>query len=43
MGQTIPNTYPGGFNSDFPNIHFRGLALELGPSYRFNKISKFTW
>ena len=35
-------TFDGGFNSDFPNIHFRGLALELGPSYRFNKISNFT-
>ena len=35
-------TFDGGYNSDFPNIHFRGLALELGPNYRFNKISKFT-
>ena len=35
-------TFDGGYNSEFPNIHFRGLALELGPSYRFNKISKFT-
>ena len=35
-------TFDGGYNSDFPNIHFRGLALELGPSYRFNKISNFT-
>ena len=26
-------TFDGGYNSDFPNIHFRGLALELGPSY----------
>ena len=35
-------TFDGGYNSHFPNIHFRGLALELGPSYRFNKISNFT-
>ena len=35
-------TFDGGYNSDFPNIHFRGLALEVGPSYRFNKISNFT-
>ena len=35
-------TFDGGYNSDFPDIHFRGLALELGPSYRFNKISNFT-
>ena len=31
-------TFDGGHNSGFPDIHFRGLALELGPSYRFNKI-----
>ena len=35
-------TFDGGYNSEFPNIHFRGLALEVGPSYRFNKISNFT-
>ena len=35
-------TFDGGSNSEFPDIHFRGLALEVGPSYRFNKISKFT-
>ena len=35
-------TFDGGYNSHFHNIHFRGLALELGPSYRFNKISNFT-
>ena len=35
-------TFDGGYNSEFPDIHFRGLALELGPNYRFNKISKFT-
>ena len=35
-------TFDGGSNSEFPDIHFRGLALELGPSYRFNKISNFT-
>ena len=35
-------TFDGGYNSHFPNIHFRGLALELGPSYRFNKIPNFT-
>ena len=35
-------TFDGGSNSQFPNIHFRGLNLELGPSYRFNKISNFT-
>ena len=34
-------TFDGGSNSDFPDIHMRGLALELGPSYRFNKISIF--
>ena len=34
-------TFDGGSNSEFPDIHFRGLALELGPSYRFNKISNF--
>ena len=35
-------TFEGGYNSGFPNIHFRGLTLELGPSYRFNKIMNFT-
>ena len=35
-------TFDGGYNSDFPNIHFRGINLELGPSYRFDKISNFT-
>ena len=35
-------TFDGGFNSGFPNIHFRGLTLELGPSYRFNEILNFT-
>ena len=35
-------TFDGGYNSEFPDIHFRGLALELGPSYRFNKILNFT-
>ena len=34
-------TFDGGYNSEFPDIHFRGLALELGPSYRFNEIYKF--
>tara|TARA_X000000950_G_scaffold200872_1_gene241810 strand:+ start:637 stop:1347 length:711 start_codon:yes stop_codon:yes gene_type:complete len=34
-------TFDGGYNSAFPDIHFRGLALELGPSYRFNEIYKF--
>ncbi|MDC0200729.1 hypothetical protein OAJ40_02500 [Candidatus Pelagibacter sp.] len=35
-------TFDGGYNSEFPNIHFRGLTFELGPNYRFNKISNFT-
>ena len=35
-------TFDGGSVSDFPDIHFRGIALEIGPSYRFNKISHFT-
>ena len=35
-------TFDGGYNSEFPNIHFRGLTLELGPSYRFNEILNFT-
>tara|TARA_B100001093_G_scaffold490158_1_gene528959 strand:- start:406 stop:1116 length:711 start_codon:yes stop_codon:yes gene_type:complete len=35
-------TFDGGYNSEFPNIHFKGLALDLGPSYRFNKILNFT-
>ena len=35
-------TFDGGGNSPFPDIHFRGLALELGPSYRFNEILNFT-
>ena len=35
-------TFDGGYNSEFPNIHFRGLTLELGPSYRFNEIFNFT-
>ena len=35
-------TFEGGYNSGFPNIHFRGLTLELGPSYRFNEILNFT-
>ena len=34
-------TFDGGYNSSFPDIHFRGLALELGPNYRFNQISNF--
>ena len=34
-------TFDGGYNSEFPNIHFRGLTLELGPSYRFNEIFNF--
>ena len=34
-------TFDGGYNSEFPDIHFRGLALELGPNYRFNQISNF--
>ena len=35
-------TFDGGGTSSFPDIHFRGLALELGPSYRFNEIVNFT-
>ena len=35
-------TFDGGGNSPFPDIHFRGLALELGPSYRFNEIVNLT-
>ena len=35
-------TFDGGYNSEFPDIHFRGLALELGPSYRINNISNIT-
>ena len=35
-------TFDGGDNSPFPDIHFRGLALELGPNYRFNEILNFT-
>ena len=35
-------TFDGGANSEFPNILFRGLALDVGPSYRFNRIYKFT-
>ena len=35
-------TFDGGYNSEFPNIHFRGLTLELGPNYRFNEILNFT-
>ena len=35
-------TFDGGGNSLFPNIHFRGLNLELGPSYRFSEILNFT-
>ena len=35
-------TFDGGGTSSFPDIHFRGLALELGPSYRFNEILNFT-
>ena len=35
-------TFDGGYNSAFPEIYFRGLAFELGPSFRFNQISKFT-
>ena len=35
-------TFDGGYNSEFPDIHFRGLALELGPSYRFNNILNST-
>ena len=35
-------TFDGGGNSSFPDIHFRGLALELGPSYRFNEIVNLT-
>ena len=34
-------TFDGGSNSSFPDIHFRGLDLQLGPNYRFNKISNF--
>ena len=35
-------TFDGGSVSDFPDIHFRGIALEIGPSYRFDKINHFT-
>tara|TARA_B100001057_G_C22653557_1_gene873059 strand:- start:57 stop:767 length:711 start_codon:yes stop_codon:yes gene_type:complete len=35
-------TFDGGYNSAFPNIHFRGLGIELGPSYRLKKISNLT-
>ena len=35
-------TFDGGSNSSFPDIHFRGLDLQLGPNYRFNKISNLT-
>ena len=35
-------TFDGGSNSSFPDIHFRGLDLQLGPNYRFNNISNFT-
>lgn len=35
-------TFDGGSNSTFPNIHFRGVALELGPSYRFNNFLNLT-
>ena len=35
-------TFDGGSNSSFPNIHFRGLALDFGPSYRFDKTSNIT-
>ena len=35
-------TFDGGSNSSFPNIHFRGLALDFGPSYRFNKTTNIT-
>ena len=35
-------TFDGGSNSSFPDIHFRGLDLQFGPNYRFNKISNFT-
>ena len=35
-------TFDGGGNSAFPDIHFRGLALELGPNYRFSKILNLT-
>ena len=35
-------TFDGGSNSSFPDIHFRGLDLQLGPNYRFNKIFNFT-
>ena len=35
-------TFDGGSNSSFPNIHFRGLALDFGPSYRLDKTSNIT-
>ena len=35
-------TFEGGYNSGFPEIYFYGLVFELGPSYRFNKISNFS-
>ncbi len=35
-------TFDGGYNSEFPEIYFRGLAFELGPSYRFNQVPKIT-
>ena len=35
-------TFDGGSVSDFPDIHFRGIALEIGPNYRFDKINHFT-
>ena len=35
-------TFDGGSVSDFPDIHFRGLALEIGPNYRFDEINYFT-
>ena len=35
-------TFDGGYNSEFPEIYFRGFAFELGPSYRFNQFPKIT-
>ena len=35
-------TFDGGSNSSFPDIHFRGLDLQLGPNYRFNKMEDFS-
>jgi len=35
-------TFDGGFNSAFPDIYFYGLIFDLGPSYRFEKVSNLT-